>query len=301
MAGLFQKGVPAINEHIKNIYKERELDESSTIRKFRIVQFEGKRKVEREIDFYNLDVIISVGYRVKSKRGTQFRIWATKILREHIVKGFTLNEKRLTEQKHAKLKELEKAVALLQNTTHAALTKAEAMGLLTIITGYAKSWILLQQYDNKDINLISRGKSKPAGKIKYGEAKEVIESLAVELKKKNEASKLFGTEKEKGLERILYTLYQTFGKKELYPGIEEKAAHLLYFIIKDHPFIDGNKRIGSFLFILFLHKNNYLSKSTGEAKINDNTLVALALLIAESLPKEKEIMIALITNLLNEY
>ncbi|MBI4680487.1 MAG: type II toxin-antitoxin system death-on-curing family toxin [Nitrospirae bacterium] len=207
----------------------------------------------------------------------------------------------MTEQQQTRLKELEKAVALLQKTAHNVLTREEAVGLLAIITGYAKSWILLQQYDNKNINLISKGVSKPAGHIKYAEAQKAIESLKKDLIDKKEASELFGIEREKGLESILSTIYQTFGGKELYPGIEEKAAHLLYFIIKDHPFIDGNKRIGSFLFILFLHKNNYLLKSTGEAKINDNTLVAIALLIAESKPKEKETMTALITNLLNEY
>lgn len=256
---------------------------------------------DKPVSLYNLDVIISLGYRVNSKRATQFRIWATKVLREHIVKGFTLNEKRLVEQQQSKLKELEKAVVLLQNAAQAAITKSEAIGLLSIITGYAKSWILLQKYDNKDINLISRGLSKPAGQIRYGEAKKAIDLLKEDLINKKEASELFGIERESALEGILESIHQTFGGKELYPSIEEKAAHVLYFIIKDHPFVDGNKRIGSFLFILFLHKNNYLFKSTGETKINDNTLVAIALLIAESKPKEKETMIALISNLLNEY
>lgn len=295
IAKLFNTERSVITKHLSNIFKSGELVQERNVQKMHI-PFSDK-----PVSFYNLDVIISVGYRVNSKRATQFRIWATKVLREHIVKGFTLNEKRLTEQLQIRLKELEKAVALLRKTAHAELTREEATGLLTIITGYAKSWILLQRYDNKDISLISKGISKPAGRIKYAEAKSAIEALKEDLINKNEASELFGIEREKGLESILSTIHQTFGGEELYPGIEEKAAHLLYFIIKDHPFVDGNKRIGAFLFILFLHKNNYLLKPTGEAKINDNTLVAMALLIAESKPKEKEIMIALITNLLNEY
>jgi len=295
LADLFKTERSVITKHLNNIFKNNELVKERNVQKMHI-PFSDK-----PVSFYNLDVIISIGYRVNSKRATQFRIWATKVLKDHIVKGFTLNEKRLTEQQKTRLKELELAVALLQKTAHTALTKAEAIGLLSIITGYAKSWILLQRYDNKEINLISRGPAKPAGRIKYTEAKKAIESLKEDLKMKNEASDLFGIEREKGLEGILHSIDQTFGGKELYPGIEEKAAHLLYFIIKDHPFVDGNKRIGSFLFIVFLHKNKYLLKSTGDAKINDNTLVAIALLIAESKPKEKEIMIALITNLLNEY
>lgn len=294
IAELFKTERSVITKHLNNIFKSGELVQERNVQKMHI-PFSDK-----PVSFYNLDVIISVGYRVNSKRATQFRIWATNVLREHIVKGFTLNEKRLTEQQQTRLKELEQAVVLLQNTAHAALTREEATGLLTIITGYAKSWILLQQYDNKDISLISRGISKPAGQIKYTEAKSAIESLKEDLKKKKEAAELFGIEREKGLEGILHTINQTFGGEELYPGIEEKAAHLLYFLIKDHPFVDGNKRIGAFMFILFLHKNNYLLKPTGEVKINDNTLVAIALLIAESKPKEKDIMIALITNLLNE-
>jgi death-on-curing family protein len=294
---LFKTERSVITKHINNVFKNNELEKNSVCANFARTAADGKTYNTK---YYNLDVIISVGYRVNSKRATRFRIWATKVLKDHIVKGYTLNEKRLTEQQQSRLKELEKAVSLLQKTAHAALTREEATGLLTIITGYAKSWILLQKYDNKDINLISRGVSKPAGRIKYSEAKKAIESLKEDLKNKNEASELFGIEREQGHERILYAIYQTFGGKELYPSIEEKASHLLYFIIKDHPFVDGNKRIGSFLFILFLHKNNYLLKSNGEPKINDNTLIAIALLVAESKPKEKEVMAALITNLLNE-
>jgi len=298
IAELFKTERSVITKHLNNIFKNKELDESSVCAIFAHTASDGKIYKTK---FYNLDVIISTGYRVNSNRATKFRIWATKVLREHIVKGFTLNEKRLIEQQQSKLKELEKAVVLLQNAAQAAITKSEAIGLLSIITGYAKSWILLQKYDNKDINLISRGLSKPAGQIRYGEAKKAIDLLKEDLINKKEASELFGIERESALEGILESIYQTFGGKELYPSIEEKAAHILYFIIKDHPFVDGNKRIGSFLFILFLHKNNYLFKSTGETKINDNTLVAIALLIAESKPKEKETMIALISNLLNEY
>jgi prophage maintenance system killer protein len=298
MSFMFGKDTRTINEHIKNIYKEKELGENSTIRKFRIVQKEGGREVEREIDFYNLDVIISVGYRVKSKRGTEFRIWATNILRNHIIKGFTLNEKRLKEQKTSKLQELEKAIALLQGAIrNRELNKIEAEGLLKVITDYANSWILLQKYDEGKL-AIPKKASKFRWELNYEEAKKAIAELKRNFIKNKNATEIFGQERGHGLDAILGNLNQFFGGKKLYPSVEEKAAHLLYFVIKDHPFVDGNKRSASFLFILFLSKNNSLLNKKGERKINDNALVALALLVAESNPKEKEVMVALIANLL---
>ncbi len=296
MAELFQKDIRTINEHIRNVYKEGELSQNSTIRKFRIVQTEGSREVEREIEAYNLDVIISVGYRVKSQNGTRFRIWATSVLRDHILKGFTINQKRLKEAQNLKLAELEKAVSLLKRAAGNQLLGAgEARGLLKIITDYTDSWILLQQYDKGKLKL-QRGHRN--GDITYEHAVADIAALKNDLQKKKEASDLFGNERGESLRAIIGNLAQSFGGRALYPSLEEKSAHLLYFIIKDHPFTDGNKRIASLLFVWFLARNNYLLDKKGEKKINDNTLVALALLVAESKPAEKETMIKLITNLL---
>ena len=293
IAELFEKDIRTINEHIKNIFKEGELRENSVIRKFRITASDGKKY---DTNFYNLDVIISVGYRVKSNQGTQFRIWANQVLKDHIIKGYTINPKRLPE---VNFKELEQALILIKGTLHTKkLTSDEATGLLKVITDYANSWVLLQKYDK---NQLEEPKKKHKAKytVTYEKALGAISKLKADLKSKKEASDLFGNQRDKSFEGIIANLYQTFGGEKLYPGIEDKAAHLLYFIIKDHPFTDGNKRIGAFLFILFLSNNRYLFKSNGERKINDNALVALALLIAESNPKQKNIMIKLIMNFLS--
>ena len=297
MALLFDKGVPTINEHIKNIYKEGELEEKSTIRKFRIVQKEGRRMVERDVDFYNLDVIISVGYRVKSLRGTQFRIWATKTLKNHLIKGYTINEKRLLE-KEEQLKQLQEAISFLQQKAKHPLLLGQEQEILNLLASYSKTLTLLEQYDKEKLSLVKKAKAKFI--LKYEEVVKIIEKIKQELIAKKEASDLFGQEDSNKLKGILGSIYQTFGKKELYPSLEEKAAHLLYFIIKDHPFVDGNKRIGSFLFIYFLDRNNFLYRKSGEKKINDNALVALSLLIAVSLPKDKDILIKIITNIIAE-
>jgi death-on-curing family protein len=296
MALLFDKDVRTINEHIKNIYKEKELDETSTIRKFRIVQKEGKREVKREVDFYNLDVIISVGYRVNSKRGTQFRIWATKTLREHIIKGYTINENRLLQTQN-QLKDLQETIALLQEKSKHELLAGQEHEILNLISNYAKTLTLLEQFDKEKLPLKKNKKEKYT--LQYEDAIKVISNIRKELISKKEASELFGLDSKGKLKGIIETIYQTFDGKELYPSLEEKAAHLLYFIIKDHPFVDGNKRIASFLFIYFLDKNNYLNKSSGEKKINDNALTTLALLIAISNADEKEKYIKLITNLIS--
>ncbi len=290
MSELFNKDVRTINEHTKNVFKEGELEENSVIRNFRITASDGKLY---DTNFYNLDMVISVGYRVNSKQGTQFRIWATQVLKDYIIKGYTLNPKRLPE---INFKELEQALVLIKGTlNNKELTGDEATGLLKVITDYANSWILLQQYDNNKLEEPKK-KHKPKYIINYEKALEAISKLKSDLKSKKEASDLFGNQRDKSFEGIIANLYQTFGGDELYPSIEDKAAHLLYFIIKDHPFTDGNKRIGAFLFILFLSNNGYLFKANGERKINDNALVALALLIAESNPKQKDVMIKLIMN-----
>jgi death-on-curing family protein len=297
MTLLFNKGLPTINEHIKNIYKEGELKQGSTIRKFRIVQKEGGRRVGRKIDFYNLDVIISVGYRVKSLRGTQFRIWATKTLREHLVKGYTINEERLLQTK-SQLRELQSMIDFLQKKAKHELLTGQEQEILSLLANYSKTLTLLEQYDKGKLSLIKKVKGKFI--LKYDDAKGVIREIKKDLIGKKEAANLFGQESDDKLSAILGNIYQTFGGRELYLSLEEKAAHLLYFIIKDHPFIDGNKRIASFLFIYFLDKNNYLYRSSGEKKINDNALVALSLLIAVSEPKDKDILIKIITNLIGD-
>ena len=297
MSELFGKNVKTISEHVNNVFKEGELEEESTIRNFRTVQIEGKREVERGIDFYTLDVIISVGYRVKSKEGTKFRIWANKVLKEHLIQGYTLNQKRLQQKG---MQEFNQAIALLQTTIgHENLACDEAKGLLDVIVSYGRSWSLLEGYDEDNLTMPSEQK-KQKFVLDYSEAKDAVVALKKELVKKGEASELFGREKAGEFDGIIGNIYQTFGGDDLIPSVEAKAANLLYYIIKDHPFVDGNKRIGAFLFILFLQKNGMLYRVNGEAKINDNALVALTLMTAKSLPQQKDTVVALIVNMLVE-
>ncbi len=295
MSEVFDKEIPTINEHIKNVFKDGELGESSTIRKFRIVQQEGKRQVQREIDHYNLDMIISVGYRVNSKRGTQFRIWANKILKDYLVKGYALNEKRLnTELSH--YRELKNAIKLLENTIHQKkLTAGEASGLLQVITDYSYALDILDQYDHQTLTIDHTQKATQT-QITYEDAKKAI----AELQKKTGGGELFGREKDDSFKSSLTNIYQTFDGQELYPSIDEKAANLLYFIVKNHSFSDGNKRIAAFIFIWFLSKNQYLYHTDGTKRIADNALVALTLMIAQSNPNEKEMIIKVIINLINK-
>ncbi len=297
IAALFHVNVPAVSKHIKNIYTAKELSPKATVSKMETVRQEGKRQVIRAIDLYNLDMIISVGYRVNSKQASRFRIWATNVLKQHLIQGYTLNQKRLQQTGYS---ELEAAISLVSRAIGRKDPElAEAKGLLDVITRYAKSWLLLQQYDEDRLLVPGRSDIVPAT-LRYAEAVEAIAALQKDLKAKGAASDLFGKERGDSLEGILGALDQTFGGQELYPSVEAKAAHLLYFIIKDHPFIDGNKRIGSLLFILFLAKNRSLYRANGEAKINDNALVALALLIAESDPGYKDILVKLVINFLWE-
>jgi len=293
IAALFNTERSVITKHINHIFKTGELIEKSNVQKMHIANS------DKPVKFYDLDVVISIGYRVNSKRATQFRIWATGVLRKYILDGYALDQKRLTEVRENKLAEFEKAVDLIKQTIDSKkLSGDEEKGLLRVITEYANSWILLNKYDKNKITLPAKT-AKETFRIDYEFAKNAILKLKNELVAKKEAGSLFGQELQDGLNRIMGSIHQTFGKKELYPSIEEKAAHLLYFVIKDHPFADGNKRIGSFLFIVFLARNKYLLRKSGEKKINDNALVALALLIAESKPNDKNILIALITNLLS--
>jgi death-on-curing family protein len=249
----------------------------------------------RKMNLYNLDMIISVGYRVNSKRATQFRIWATKTLKEHLIKGYTINEKRLLQARN-QLQELQGTISFLQEKSTHKLLSGQEQEILSLLANYSKTLTLLEQYDKEKLFIIKKTKGKFV--LKYEDAVNVISEIKKNLVARKEASDLFGQENSDKFKGILGSIYQTFNRKELYHSLEEKSAHLLYFIIKDHPFVDGNKRIASFLFVYFLDKNNFLYRKTGEKKINDNALTALALLIAVSDPKEKDKLIKIITNLL---
>ena len=293
MGELFGKDVRTINEHIKNTYKEGELEEKSTIRNFRIVRKEGDRNVERNIDHYNLDTIISVGYRVNSKEGTKFRIWASSILKDYLVKGYAINQKRLQTKG---LKEFEQAVSLIKDTLDTRqLTPEEQEGLLEVITNYANTWALLQKYE-KDGFTDVRETAAPTYVLNYAEAEKAILELKKHIRAQDQASDILEVEQETLLKGVLGDLYESFDGGELYVSIEEKAAHLLYFMIKDHPLVSENKQIACFLFVLFLAKNDYLLNSVGERKFTDNTLVALALLIEASEEDQKEVILRLIMN-----
>ncbi len=286
MAELFGKDVRTVNEHIRNIFKESELEEKSVIRKFRITASDGKTY---ESSHYNLDVIISVGYRVKSKRGVRFRQWATGVLRRHILQGYTLNQSRLAE---LGINEAQQALELLSRTLHSnALVNDTGKEVLDLIAGYAKTWRLLLQYDEQTLSLPPG--CKPAqGVLAYERARPAIETLKTDLITRGEATPLFGSERGEAMDGILGSIEQTMFGEPLYKSREEKAAHLLYFVIKDHPFSDGNKRIGSFLFLLYMEQEGMTSQ------MNETALTALALLIAESAPANKDLLIRLIINLL---
>lgn len=290
MAELFGKDVRTINEHIGNLFSEGELERESTIRKFRIVRQEGNRQVTRELEHYNLDVIISVGYRVKSQRGVQFRQWATRTLKQHLVEGYTLNEKRLQE----KGIEFSQAVALLSQTlSNQALINAEGEAVLQVVQEYARSWSLLQAYDEQSLQSVN-AKQQAMVPLQFDDVVQAIEQLRQTLIEKGEATELFGQQRSDGLASAIATIEQGFGDELFYPNIASRSAHLLYFVIKNHPLADGNKRTGSFLFLWYLRLNQHLLAKSVEQLINDNTLVALALLVAESLPAQKELMIRLI-------
>jgi len=249
---------------------------------------------DKPVKLYSLDIVLAVGYRTNSSKAIKFRQWATKVLKDYILKGYALNQKRLKQN----FEEFQKEIELLQRTIKQNLNEVEAKGFLDIITKYAKSWILLNQFDE---NRLETPKGKEAEFIlDYDEAVKEIEKLKQELINKKEATELFGQERENSFKGIIRNIYQTFGGVDLLPTIEEKAANLFYYIVKDHPFVDGNKRIGAFMFVLFLSKNNYLYDENGELKINSNALVSLALLIAHSNPNEKDLIIKLIMNLIGE-
>jgi len=295
MATLFDKDVNTVWEHISNIYKELELDKNPTTRKSRVVQKEGNRETKRQITFYNLDVIISVGYRVKSLRWTQFRIWATQKLKDYLLKGFALNQKRLEE---TKLNELEQVVSLIKkNIEHKWLSRKETEGLLYVITQYTSSRVLLAKYDEWELEL-PKLQHKLKAELTYKEAKEAIQQMKDKFMPGKHVSELFGIERNDEFKGILESIYQWFDGEDIYPTVEEKSAHLLFFIIKNHPFADGNKKIWAFLFLRFLAKNGCLYNKDGSKKIDNATVVAITLLVATCDNTQKETIIKLILNFL---
>ena len=279
MATLFEKSKSTINEHIKNIYKEEELNELDTMTKFGNSEFANK-----PTNYYNLDLIISVGYRVKSKNGIIFRKWANKILKDYMLKGYVINQKRLDF--------LEKTVKLIDiaNRIDKKLENNEAQEILKIVGDYSKALNLLDAYDHKNIKKVKGNTDKR--KIEYKKCKEIIESLRFK-----EESTLFAIERDEGLKSIIGNIYQSYDGKDVYKSIEEKSSNFLYLIVKNHVFVDGNKRIAATLFIYFLNFYDILYKESKQV-IDNNTLTALTLLIAESNPKEKNIIIDLVMNFL---
>ncbi|WP_342988016.1 MULTISPECIES: RhuM family protein [Bacteroides] len=292
MAELFQTDRTSIVKHVNNIYKSEELEKDSTCAKIAQVQMEGNRTIKRHIIYYNLDMIISVGYRVNSMRGTQFRIWANKILKDYLIKGYAINQ----QVKVAQLEDLKSTVRLLSNVIeHKQLTLDEANGLLRVITDYTYGLDTLDKYDYQQLEVDSTTPTEEF-RATYEEAMEAIHLL----QEKFGSSDLFGNEKDQSFKSSINTIYQTFGGEELYPSVEEKAAMLFYLVVKNHSFSDGNKRIAAFLFLWFLEKNGILYKSDGSKLIGNNTLVALTLMIAESRTEEKDVMVKVVINLINK-
>lgn len=280
---LFGRDRSVILKHIQNIYKTKELDKESTCAKIAQVASDGK---VRQMNIYNLDAIISVGYRVNSKRGTEFRIWATNTLKQHIVNGYTVNEKRL--------KELKQSIKLASDISkRKILSGDEASILLQTVSEYASALNLLDDYDHQRVN-IGKTSRRKAKAVDYNEAMKLIDAM----RQKFGDSAVFGKEKDQSLHSSLNAIMQSFNGKDLYPSVEEKAAHLLYFMVKNHSFVDGNKRIAAAVFLRFADKNRLLYDKEGNKRIADNALVAMTLMIAESRPKEKNVIAAMLTNLI---
>ncbi len=291
IAKLFDKDRTVITRHINNILKDNEVDEKSNVQKMHIANS------DKPVKFYSLDIILAVGYRTNSAKAIRFRQWATNVLKDYIIKGYALNQKRLQQQK---LQELENTINLIkQSMSQKELSLNEAKGFVEIVSNYAKSWALLQGYDEQSLEEVAQT-TEQKFILDYEEAKEAIAELKRTLIAKGEATELFGNEKAGEFKGNLLNIYQSFGGVDLLPSVEQKAANLLYYIIKGHPFNDGNKRIGAYLFVLFLHKNGILYKDNGEPKINDNALASLALLVATSAPEQKDIIIKLVMNMLVE-
>jgi len=289
ISDLFRRDKSVISRHLHNVFREGELLRKSVVAKYATTAADGKTY---QTEYFNLDVIISVGYRVKSQQGTQFRIWATNVLKDHIVKGYSINEQRFREQAE-KLTDMRRTVELLARTlANQELVSETGKDVLRVITDYAYALNLLDRYDHGTLT-IEETTRQALHVIDYDEAIGIVASM------KGEFDGLFGIEKDQGFKSALGAIYQTFGGEELYPSVEEKGANLLYFVVKNHAFSDGNKRIAAALFIYFLGMNGILYRPDGSKRLADNALVALTLLIAESRPDEKETIVKVIVNLIN--
>lgn len=292
LALLYDTDRSSIGRHIRNIYKSKELDEESTCAKNAQVRIEGKRRIERTILTYNLDVIISVGYRVNSKYATQFRIWANRILKEYLINGYVINQQAKIEQ----FNELKRTIAIMSNVISSkSVTHDEAVGMLRVISDYSYGLDTLDRYDYQSLE-IDQTTSEEQFIATYENAHEALSTL----KQRFGGSELFAHEKDDSFKSTMGVLYQTFDGKDLYPSIEEKAANLLYLTVKNHSFSDGNKRIAAFLFLWFLEKNGILYRADGSRLLDNNTLVAITLMIAESKTEEKDIMTKVVINLINK-
>jgi len=292
MVELFGRDQSVISRHVRSVFQEGELPEEGNMQKMHIASS------AKPIVLYSLDVIISVGYRVKSLRGTQFRIWATRTLRDHLLRGYTLQERRLREKG---LSELEQAMGLLARTlTSHALVTDEGRAVLDVVQQYTRAWRLLLEYDEQRLAEKPAHPLRPTADLSLEAARAAAAHLRDSLAARGEASSLFGNERGEQLAAILGAIEQTFGGEPLYPTVQARAAHLLYFVIKDHPFSDGNKRIGTLLFLDYLRRNGMLVRPDGTPRLADNAMVARALLVAESEPAQKDLMVRLVLNLLED-
>ncbi len=295
LSDLFEADRTSINRHIANIFRSEELYEDSTCAEIAQVQKEGDRQVTRNIKYYNLDLVISIGYRVNSKRGIEFRIWANKVLKDYLVKGYSINQEVLT-NRNKQLEELQETLRIFRYSIQSKkLSGSESQGLLNIIADYSHALDILDQYDYQKLDFSDTSGDGPF-RLTY---KEAIKQIDV-AKNAYGNSDLFGREKDDSFQSSIGAVYQTFDGKDLYPSVEEKSANLLYFVTKNHSFTDGNKRIAAFLFLYFLDKNGILYSESGQKRIADNALVALTLMIAVSKPEEKDTMTKVIVNLINK-
>ena len=287
ISSMFARDKSVVSRHLKNIYSSGELDQNSTVAKNATVQIEGGRQVIRELEFYNLDVIISIGYRVNSKVGTHFRQWASQRLKDYLIKGYVVNQERLSQ--------LQQSFQLIRDAALSEdFSKSQVKEIIDVLADYAIGLDILDGYDKQNLEL-GKVQPNPVFQISYQEAKLAIEELRI----KFGGSALFGNEKDDSFKSSISTINQTFDGKELYPSVEEKAAHLLYFVVKNHSFTDGNKRIAAWLFIWYLAKNNYLLNSKGNPKVANNALATITLMVALSKPEEKELMVLVIVNSIN--
>ena len=293
MARLFDRDKSVISRHIRDVFRERELSKEATVAKNATVQIEGGRAIVRQMDYYNLDVIISVGYRVKSQRGVQFRQWANRILKDYLVKGYAINEKLRREQ----LSDLRQLVQIVGRTMQSKSVESEdeTQAIFDVVLDYTYA---LDTLDNYDYERLTVKETTPEARF-HATYENAMQTIAA-LREKFGGSTLFGNEKDDSFKSSIGQIYQTFGGKDLYPSVEEKAAMLLYLVTKNHSFSDGNKRIAATLFLWFLNNNGILYREDGTKRLADNTLVALTLMIAESRTEEKDTMVKVVVNLINQ-